>query len=172
MKRTRPSQVDIILTDPVHRLQSVHNPRDDMPSLPGGVPHSDGSVHLIRALQRAHVAPDVPQDARGRRVRTRSRYAERLGAVLCRLRLYHRHLGRHVYHAVVDRQHVRADQGEEGRGNRAGEHVCCFDVDLDSGTSLLFSPQPSAFLIQNVAHLHITVSTSGLNRQLRGMHCP
>lgn len=92
------------------------------------------------------MAPDVAQDARGRGVRPRRGDAERVGAVFRRLCVYYRHLGRHVYHAVVDRQHVRADQGEEGRGYRVGEYVCCFDVDLDSGASLLPPPPPHPLL--------------------------
>lgn len=113
------SQADIIL-NPNPRLQPVHNPRHDLPTLSGRLRLGDGRVHLVRALQRADVAPDVAQDARSRGVLPRRRRAESVGALLCRLRLHHWHLGRHVHHAVVDRQHMCPDQGEEGRRHRSG----------------------------------------------------
>ena len=127
------TQTNVELT---HRtkLQPVHDPRHDLPSLPGGLRLSDGRLHLVRALQRAHVAPDVAQYARGRGFLPRGRHAEPCGAVLCCLRLHHRHLGRHLHHAFVDSKHVCPDKGEEGRRRRAAEHVGCLDVDLDPGT--------------------------------------
>lgn len=151
MKKAHASWADSILTHSVHRLQPVHNPRDDMPSLSGGVPHSDGRVHLVRALQRAHVAPDVAQNARGRGF---SLAAATLNASVRYFAAFVFIIGTWGGTSITQSwiASTCAQTQEKSCRYRAGEYVCCFDVDLDSGAS---APplQPSASVMQHVAHL-------------------